>query len=110
MVDQEKHDAHGHEIEDSAAAGHVATDEHGNPLFATDEKAEAKLRRKIDWCIVPPVALLYVSLASLRWLTAPAPCPDLSADSLGLLDLLLHRPCQHVSRDRKDLLSRMFWR
>lgn len=25
-----------------------------------DPKAEARLRRKIDWCIVPTVALLYL--------------------------------------------------
>lgn len=25
-----------------------------------DPEAEAKLRRKIDWCIVPTVALLYL--------------------------------------------------
>lgn len=81
VADPEKHEG-SHTIEDTATAGHVATDEHGNPLLATDADAEARLRRKIDWAIVPPVALLYVSLASLRWLTRLALYPDLSADFL----------------------------
>lgn len=59
-----------------AAAGHVATDAHGewrwlawrraqrlmsgNPLFQFDAEAERRLVRKIDWCIVPTVSILYL--------------------------------------------------
>ena len=37
--------------------GHVAND---GTLFEFDRKAEARLRLKIDLCIVPTVALLYL--------------------------------------------------
>ncbi|KAL1841005.1 hypothetical protein VTJ49DRAFT_7559 [Mycothermus thermophilus] len=43
-----------------AEKGHAATDDHGNALVQFDPKAEAKLRRKIDLCIVPTVSLLYL--------------------------------------------------
>lgn len=33
---------------------------HGQSLVQFDPAAEAKLRRKIDWMIVPTVALLYL--------------------------------------------------
>lgn len=45
---------------DAAARGHAATDQYGNSLVQFDKAAEAKLRRKIDFCIVPTVALLYL--------------------------------------------------
>ncbi|KAK3723208.1 hypothetical protein LTR37_001931 [Vermiconidia calcicola] len=50
-----KETAHG-----AAERGHAATDKYGKALVTFDPKAEAKLRRKIDWCIVPTVALLYM--------------------------------------------------
>ncbi|KAG7086116.1 hypothetical protein E1B28_003630 [Marasmius oreades] len=43
-----------------AEEGHVATDEYGNPLVKLDSQAEAKLRMKIDWMIIPPVSLMYL--------------------------------------------------
>ncbi|KAL2266025.1 hypothetical protein VTJ83DRAFT_5377 [Remersonia thermophila] len=43
-----------------AERGHAATDDHGNAIIQFDPKAEAKLRRKIDLCIVPTVSLLYL--------------------------------------------------
>ncbi|KAF9256275.1 MFS general substrate transporter [Marasmius fiardii PR-910] len=43
-----------------AGEGHVATDDYGNPLVKFDPQAEAKLRRKIDWMIIPPVSLMYL--------------------------------------------------
>ncbi|KAL1411792.1 hypothetical protein Q8F55_002759 [Vanrija albida] len=45
---------------DAAAHGHYATDAHGNPLVQFDKEAERRLVRKIDWCIVPTVSILYL--------------------------------------------------
>ncbi|RGP62556.1 hypothetical protein FSPOR_9135 [Fusarium sporotrichioides] len=45
---------------DAAARGHLATDEHGNPIASFDASAEKKLRRKIDWHIMPTVTILYL--------------------------------------------------
>ena len=45
---------------DAAARGQAATDRYGVSLVTFDPKAEARLRRKIDLCIVPTVALLYL--------------------------------------------------
>ncbi|KAM5384643.1 hypothetical protein ACJZ2D_001388 [Fusarium nematophilum] len=45
---------------DAAERGHAATDEHGLPLVVFDQKAEARLRRKIDLYIVPTVAIIYL--------------------------------------------------
>ncbi|KAF5722316.1 tartrate transporter [Fusarium mundagurra] len=45
---------------DAAARGHLATDEHGNPIATFDAEAEKKLRRKIDWYILPSVAILFL--------------------------------------------------
>lgn len=39
----------------------LAFDRHGHALIKTDKKAEARLRRKIDWHILPVVFSLYVS-------------------------------------------------
>ncbi|KAL2162288.1 hypothetical protein VTH06DRAFT_7201 [Thermothelomyces fergusii] len=46
----------------SAAAerGFAATDQNGQPIVQFDPKAEARLRRKIDFFIVPTVSLLYL--------------------------------------------------
>lgn len=38
----------------------LTTDRYGNALVTFDPKAEAKLRMKIDLCIVPTVAILYL--------------------------------------------------
>ena len=46
-----------HEV---AERGHAATDIHGNSLIEFDPEAEKRLRRKMDWYIVPTVALLYL--------------------------------------------------
>ncbi|RBR04157.1 hypothetical protein FVER53590_13882 [Fusarium verticillioides] len=45
---------------DAAARGHLATDEHGNPIATFDAEAEKKLRRKLDWYILPSVTILYL--------------------------------------------------
>ncbi|EEP76587.1 Tna1 protein [Uncinocarpus reesii 1704] len=45
---------------EAAERGQVATDIYGNPLVEFDRAAERRLRTKIDFYIVPPVALLYL--------------------------------------------------
>ncbi|KAF2004674.1 hypothetical protein P154DRAFT_36242 [Amniculicola lignicola CBS 123094] len=47
-------------VGEAAERGHVATDVYGNSLVHFDPKAEARLRLKIDFMIVPTVALLYL--------------------------------------------------
>ncbi|KXT11847.1 hypothetical protein AC579_4274 [Pseudocercospora musae] len=49
-----------HDVHETAARGHLATDQYGHALVTFDPKVEARLRRKIDLCIVPTVALLYL--------------------------------------------------
>lgn len=44
----------------AAESGNAATDRYGQPLVTFDQAAERKLRLKIDFCIVPTVALLYL--------------------------------------------------
>lgn len=39
---------------------HLRRTRYGNPLVQFDPAAEARLRMKIDLCIVPTVALLYL--------------------------------------------------
>ncbi|KAJ9102006.1 hypothetical protein QFC19_004931 [Naganishia cerealis] len=48
------------DLHDAAAAGHLATDEHGHALVQIDKAASDRLARKIDWHIVPIVALQYL--------------------------------------------------
>ncbi|KAJ9093192.1 hypothetical protein QFC21_006509 [Naganishia friedmannii] len=48
------------DIHDAAAAGHLATDLHGHALVEIDKAASDRLARKIDWHIVPIVALQYL--------------------------------------------------
>ncbi|KAI5861449.1 putative MFS transporter [Durotheca rogersii] len=43
-----------------AEEGFAATDSHGVPIVEFDPVAEKKLRRKIDWMIVPTVSVLYL--------------------------------------------------
>ncbi|EME80662.1 uncharacterized protein MYCFIDRAFT_141003 [Pseudocercospora fijiensis CIRAD86] len=50
----------GHDLHETAARGHLATDQYGHALITFDPKAETRLRRKIDVYIVPTVALLYL--------------------------------------------------
>ncbi|KAF4958410.1 hypothetical protein FSARC_11027 [Fusarium sarcochroum] len=64
LLDQEK-GMKGEEIEhaythDAAAKGHLATDEHGNPIATFDAAAEKRLLRKLDWYIMPTVTILYL--------------------------------------------------
>lgn len=47
-------------VEEVAEAGHVATDKYGNALISIDEAAEARLRRKLDLILLPPVSLIYL--------------------------------------------------
>ncbi|GAA5934980.1 uncharacterized protein JCM15063_003119 [Sporobolomyces koalae] len=49
-----------HYLEEVAEAGHVATDKYGNALISIDEAAEARLRRKLDLILLPPVSLIYL--------------------------------------------------
>lgn len=57
FIHSEKVEETAHE---AAERGHAATDQYGHSLVQFDPVAEAKLRRKIDFCIVPTVALLYL--------------------------------------------------
>ncbi|KAL4875223.1 major facilitator superfamily domain-containing protein [Aspergillus karnatakaensis] len=43
-----------------AGDGHAATDQYGRALFEFDKKAESRLRLKIDFMILPTVALIYL--------------------------------------------------
>ncbi|EPS26321.1 hypothetical protein PDE_01257 [Penicillium oxalicum 114-2] len=45
---------------DAAERGHLATDQYGHALVQFDPVAESRLRLKIDLCIVPTVALMYL--------------------------------------------------
>jgi hypothetical protein len=45
---------------DAAERGHLATDQFGHSLVEFDKKAESRLRLKIDFYIVPTVALMYL--------------------------------------------------
>lgn len=45
---------------DAAERGHLATDQYGHALVEFDQKAESRLRLKIDLYIVPTVALMYL--------------------------------------------------
>ncbi|THW19393.1 putative MFS transporter [Aureobasidium pullulans] len=47
-------------VHEAAARGTAATDQYGNSLIQFDAKAEAKLRTKIDFMIIPTVMLLYL--------------------------------------------------
>lgn len=47
------------EIVRAAEKGHVATDERGHALVQLDAAQEARLRRKLDWYVVPPISLVY---------------------------------------------------
>ncbi|GAA5975355.1 hypothetical protein JCM11641_005950 [Rhodosporidiobolus odoratus] len=49
-----------HQVEDIALHGQSATDKYGRPLVHIDEEAESRLARKIDWHILPVVALIYL--------------------------------------------------
>ncbi|RMJ28207.1 Mfs transporter [Aspergillus sp. HF37] len=44
----------------AAERGHAATDQHGRSLVHFDRAAESRLRLKIDFCVVPTVALIYL--------------------------------------------------
>ncbi|GAA5836738.1 hypothetical protein JCM11251_002713 [Rhodosporidiobolus azoricus] len=48
------------QIEEVASPGQPATDQYGRALVEINEKAEAALRRKLDWHIIPVIALLYL--------------------------------------------------
>ncbi|KAL4804137.1 major facilitator superfamily domain-containing protein [Aspergillus unguis] len=43
-----------------AGRGQAATDQYGRALFEFDEKAESRLRWKMDLCLIPTVSLLYL--------------------------------------------------
>lgn len=45
---------------DAAERGHLATDQFGHSLVEFDKKAESRLRLKIDFYVVPTVALMYL--------------------------------------------------
>lgn len=46
--------------QNAAERGHLATDQYGRPIVEFDKAAESRLRLKIDLCIVPTVALMYL--------------------------------------------------
>jgi hypothetical protein len=43
-----------------AGHGQAATDQYGHALLEFDKAAESRLRWKLDLCIVPTVAILYL--------------------------------------------------
>lgn len=45
---------------EAASRGHLATDVYGNAIVHFDPEAEKRLLRKIDWYVVPTVAILYL--------------------------------------------------
>lgn len=45
---------------EAAGRGQAATDQYGRALVEFDRRAERRLRLKIDLCIIPTVALLYL--------------------------------------------------
>ncbi|KAJ5277006.1 hypothetical protein N7524_003159 [Penicillium chrysogenum] len=55
-----KEDMMGEVAHGAAERGQLATDEHGQSLVEFDKAAESRLRLKIDLCIIPPVALMYL--------------------------------------------------
>jgi len=48
------------ETQDAAERGHAVDSDNGRVPFEFDRKAEARLRLKIDFYIIPTVALLYL--------------------------------------------------
>ncbi|KAI5209377.1 putative MFS transporter [Aureobasidium subglaciale] len=64
-LDKEGHAAMHKELahetaQEVAARGVAATDQYGNSLLQFDAKAEAKLRTKIDFMVIPTVMVLYL--------------------------------------------------
>ncbi|KAI0864382.1 MFS transporter [Xylaria cubensis] len=50
----------GHNVHGAAGKGFIATDNHGESLVLFDPEAERKLRKKLDFYIVPTVSILYL--------------------------------------------------
>lgn len=48
QVSHVEFDGHHIDLHDAAAAGHLATDERGNPLIEIDEVASKRLARKVS--------------------------------------------------------------
>lgn len=84
-----EYDANHHvDLHDAAAAGHLATDEKGNPLVDIDEVASRRLARKVSLC-VSEVALQILRLTCLT--DRQVHC----ADCRAAVPLRLHRPSEH---------------
>ncbi|OGM46543.1 putative MFS transporter [Aspergillus bombycis] len=60
LADEKGGDTKAGNIIDAAEHGQAATDQYGRVLIEFDRAAERRLRLKIDLCIVPTVALLYL--------------------------------------------------
>ncbi|GAW26093.1 hypothetical protein SAMD00023353_2100380 [Rosellinia necatrix] len=50
----------GQNVHGAAEKGFVATDQHGESLVQFDPDAERKLRRKLDYMVIPTVSILYL--------------------------------------------------
>ncbi|ETS77989.1 hypothetical protein PFICI_10051 [Pestalotiopsis fici W106-1] len=48
------------DVHSAAERGAVATDKYGHPLTPLDSDEESRLRKKIDWAILPVVAIMYL--------------------------------------------------
>lgn len=59
-VSQHKEDFATETTHEAAGRGQAATDQYGRALVEFDRRAERRLRLKIDLCIIPTVALLYL--------------------------------------------------
>ena len=59
-VSQHKEDFVAEAAHDAAGRGQAATDQYGRALVEFDRRAESRLRLKIDFYIIPTVALLYL--------------------------------------------------
>lgn len=60
VADEKAENAHASNVIAAAERGQAATDQYGRVLIEFDRAAERRLRLKIDLCIVPTVALLYL--------------------------------------------------
>ena len=80
VADEKAGDTEANKVIDAAEHGHAATDQYGRVLIEFDRAAERRLRLKIDLCIVPTVALLYLFCFIDRANIGRSPVPALRTD------------------------------
>jgi hypothetical protein len=83
-------------VTDYAKRGQAATDQYGQTLTHFDPAVEARIRRKIDFNIVPIVAALYLfcfseSRLPPRRVNAETHCQQLTVRTSEMRDLLVSR-------------------